>query len=107
MNRDLSSQKPLRECDFEPDGEKNLTVYGLALGEMELVGVQPEINGTTALEIGGAVATMVNGGDKCMPEARAYQELKYQCQNSPFMLGSAEKLRDAALELMRGLKEGK
>ena len=107
MNRDLSRQKPLRNAVFEPDGEKKLSVYGLLLGDMELVGVQPEIDGITALQIGGAVATMVNGGDKCMPEAGAYEELKYQCQNSPFMPGSAEKLRDAAAQLMRGLKEGK
>lgn len=107
MNRDLGSQKPLKECIFEPDGDKRLTVYGLRLGEMELTGVQPEINGATARQIGGAVATMVNGGDKCMPEAEAYKDLKYQCQNSPFMPGGAEKLRDAALELMKGLKEGK
>ena len=107
MNRDLSSRRPLKECVCEPDGDKTLSVYGLRLGEMDLIGVQPEINGATALQIGGAVATMVNGGDKCMPEAEAYEELKYQCQNSPFMAGSAEKLRDTALELMRGLKEGK
>lgn len=107
MNRDLSQQKPLKECSFEPDGEKTLSVYGLRLGEMELCGVQPEINGVTALEIGGAVAAMVNGGDKCMPEAEAYESLKYQCQNSPFMPGGAEKLREAALALMEGLKEGK
>lgn len=107
MNRDLGSQKPLKECSFEPDGDKKLSVYGLRLGEMELCGVQPEINAATALEIGGAVATMVNGGDKCMPDAEAYEKLKYQCQNSPFMPGGAEKLRDAAIELMKGLKEGK
>ncbi len=107
MDRDMSKQKPLKACEFEREGEKTLSVYGLILGDMTLVGVQPEINGATALEIGGAVAAMVNGGDKCMPEAEAYEELKYQCQNSPFMPGSAEKLRDAARELMRGLKEGK
>lgn len=107
MNRDLGSQKPLKECSFEPEGEKRLTVYGLRLDDMELCGVQPEINGVTALQIGCAVATMVNGGDKCMPEAEAYEDLKYQCQNSPFMPGGAEKLRDAAIELMKDLKEGK
>ncbi len=107
MNRDLGSQKPLKECRFEADGEKTLSVYGLCLGDMELCGVQPEINGASALEIGGAVATMVNGGDKCMPDAESYEKLKYQCQNSPFMPGGAEKLRDTAIELMRGLKEGK
>ncbi len=107
MNRDLSSQKPLKECRFEPEGEKTLSVYGLRLGNMELCGVQPEINGVTALQIGCAVATMVNGGDKCMPDAEAYESLKYQCQNSPFMPGGAEKLRDAAIGLMKALKEGK
>ena len=112
MNRDLRSLRPTRETSFEPDGVKNLRVHALRLGGLHLVGVQPEINGVTACQISEAlpgdnvaVAVMVNGCDKCMPEQEAYELVKYQCLNSPYMPGSAEILRDAAVSLIHQMKE--
>ena len=40
-----------------------------------------------------------------MPEREAYELVKYQCLNSPFMPGAAEALRDAAIDLVKQLKE--
>lgn len=112
MNRDLRSQKPAHSFEFEPDGEKTLTAYALIIGGFTLVGLQPEMNGVTVCEIrkqlegeNVAVAIMVNGGDKCMPHAEAYENFKYQSQNSPFMPNQAEKLRDTAVGLVKRLKE--
>ena len=113
MNRDLRSLRPTRTAEFAPDGEKKTTAYVLRLGSFTLVGVQPEIDGITSKEIAFgvpgdnvAVCVMVNGGDKCMPEREAYELVKYQCLNSPFMPGAAEALRDAAIGLVNQLKEG-
>ena len=113
MNRDLRSLRPTKVLSFERDGEKRLTVYGLRLGDLCLVGVQPELDGVTTEEIAAAfpgqltaTAIMINGCDKCMPEAEAYEVVKYQCQNSPFMPGSAEKLRDTARSLITTLRKG-
>ena len=113
MNRDLKSLRPTRSAEFAPDGEKKTTAYVLRLGSFTLVGVQPEIDGITSKEIAFgvpgdnvAVCVMVNGGDKCMPERRAYELVKYQCLNSPYMPGAAEALRDAAIGLVNQLKEG-
>lgn len=113
MNRDLRSLRPTRELKCEKDGEKRLTVYGMRLGRFFLVGVQPELGGVTTEEIAEAfpdqltaTAIMVNGCEKCMPELDAYKEVKYQCQNSPFMPGSAEKLRDTAISLITILRKG-
>lgn len=114
MNRDLRSLRPTRELNCEPDGEKSLTVYGMRLGGFCLAGVQPELDGVTTQEIASAfpdcvtaTAIMVNGCEKCMPELEAYKEVKYQCQNSPFMPGSAEKLRDTAISLLKTLRKGR
>lgn len=113
MNRDLRSLRPTRTAEFAPDGEKKTTAYVLRLGSFTLVGVQPEIDGVTSKEIAFgvpgenvAVCVMVNGGDKCMPEREAYELVKYQCLNSPFMSGAAEAVRDAAIGLVNQLKEG-
>ena len=112
MNRDLRSLRPTREACFQPDGVKNLRVHALRLADLHLIGVQPELSGVTAREIGEilpddnvAVAVMVNGCDKCMPEREAYELVKYQCLNSPYMPGSAEILRDAAVSLIHQMKE--
>lgn len=112
MNRDLKSLRPTRTAEFTPDGEKTTTAYVLRLGSFVLAGVQPEIGSVTSKEIAAgvpgdnvAVCVMVNGGDKCMPEREAYELVKYQCLNSPFMPGAAEALRDAAIDLVKQLKE--
>ncbi len=113
MNRDLRSLHPMRELNCETCGERRLTVYGMRLGGFFLAGVQPELGGVTTEEISKAfpgqltaTAIMVNGCEKCMPELEAYEEVKYQCLNSPFMPGSAEKLRDTAISLITSLRKG-
>ncbi|MCD8159715.1 MAG: hypothetical protein LUE61_00705 [Clostridiales bacterium] len=114
MNRNLGSIRPAKSMTFTPDGEKTLDVYAMTLGSFNLVGVQPETNGATSVQLADAfpgettaLAIMVNGCDKCMPEEEAYRSVQFQCQNSPFMPGSAERLLAAATELLNDMKEGK
>lgn len=110
MGQTASFVKPTREAVFEPDGEKTLTVYALRLGVMNLIGVQPEIDSITSLELADAVpgeitaaAICVNGGEKCMPERTSYEQVKYQSLNSPFQAGCAELMCDTAKELLNSL----
>ena len=110
MAQTASHVKPTREAAFEPSGEKVLTVYALRLGVMNLIGVQPEIDSVTSLELAQTVpgeitaaAICVNGGEKCMPERTAYEQVKYQSLNSPFQAGCAERMRDTAIELLNAL----
>lgn len=107
MGQTASFVKPTREANFEPDGEKTLTVYALRLGVMNLIGVQPEIDSITSLKLANVVpgeitaaAICVNGGEKCMPEHTAYEQVKYQSLNSPFQAGCAELMCDTAKDLM-------
>lgn len=110
MNQTGSFVTPTREAVFEPTGEKTLTVYALRLGVVNLIGVQPEIDSITSLRLAQAVpgeltaaVIQVNGGDKCMPERSAYEQVKYQSLNSPFQPGCAERMRDAAVELLQSI----
>ena len=113
MNGNMKSLRPQKSCVFEQEGEKRLAVYALGIGDFYLAGVQPEINGITAHAVAGefpnknaAVAIMVNGGGKCMPEEESYRLCKFQSQNSPFMAGSAELIRDTAVRLLKGFEAG-
>lgn len=110
MGQTASFVKPTREAVFEPDGETELTVYALRLGVLNLIGVQPEIDSITSMELAQAVdgelsaaVIQVNGGGKCMPERTAYEQVKYQSLNSPFQAGCAEITRDTAIGLLREL----
>jgi hypothetical protein len=110
MGQTASLRMPTREAVFEPAGEKALTVYALRLGVLNLVGVQPEIDSVTSMQLAQAVpgeltaaVIQVNGGDKCMPERSAYEQIKYQSLNSPFQAGCAEIMRDTAVELLQSL----
>ncbi len=113
MNRQLGTIKPVKSMTFEPNDDKILPVSVMTMGGFNLVGVQPETNGATSVQLAEAfpgevtaLAIMVNGSDKCMPEQEAYDNFMFQCQNSPFMPGSAEQMRDEAINLLKDLKGG-
>lgn len=103
--------KPARNLTFAASGETVQTVSGLVIGPFLLAGFQPEMGGVTSAQIRSAfpqktaaMAIMVNGAGKCMPDESAYSAVMYQSQNTPFMPGSAEKLRDAAITLLNELQ---
>lgn len=110
MTRSGAELELSRNVVFEPSGEKTVTAYAMRLGVMNLIGVQPEIDALTSLRLAQAIpgeitaaAIQVNGSDKCMPERTAYEFIKYQSVNSPFMPGCAEMMCDAAEKLIQNL----
>ena len=112
MNRNLRELKPLRRCEWEPDGSGVQQFSILCLGDLALVGVRPEITWATDQAIKKAspypetrIVTLVNGGAKYMGDRSVYDRYMYEAQNSPFAPGAAEILTDAVLELMKGANE--
>ena len=108
---ETSKLKPARGLTFEAAGEMEQTVSGMAIGDFILAGFQPEMGGVISAQIRqafpdatAAMAIMINGSGKCLPDQSAYAACMYQSQNTPFMPGSAEKLRDTAVALLNGLK---
>ena len=104
--------KPARSLTFEASGEVKQTVSALVIGNFILAGFQPEMGGVTSSQIRqafpeatAAMAIMVNGAGKCLPDESAYTACMYQSQNTPFMPGSAEKLRDTAIALLNELRK--
>lgn len=110
VSADTRQLKPVRQMSFEPSGEQELEVFGLRIGGFMLAGVQPEMGGVTSRQIRqafpdhtAAMAVMVNGNGKCMPDENAYRLFQYQSLNTPFMPGQAEIVRDRAVELLKDL----
>ena len=108
---ETSKLKPARGLTFEAAGEMEQTVSGMVIGDFILAGFQPEMGGVISAQIRqafpdatAAMAIMINGSGKCLPDQSAYAACMYQSQNTPFMPGSAEKLRDTAVALLNGLK---
>ena len=108
---ETSKLKPERGLTFEAAGETTQTVSGLIIGDFVLAGFQPEMGGVISTQIRqafpdatAAMAIMVNGSGKCLPDESAYAACMYQSQNTPFMPGSAEALRDTALDLLNKLR---
>lgn len=109
---ETSKLKPERSLVFEAAGEQEQTVSGMIIGDFILAGFQPEMGGVTSTQIRdafpdatAAMAIMVNGAGKCLPDEAAYPAVMYQSQNTPFMPGSAEKLRDTAIALLNDLRK--
>lgn len=99
---------PLREYAFPPAEPRDCGAELVLLGDVALVGVKPELSGVTAHELRShspygltLVVTMVNGGDKYMPERSAYDRITYEAMNSGYGRGAAEQLTEQVLQAFR------
>ena len=108
MNRNLHELKPTRSCVWEADGEMEQPVSVLALGELALVGVKPELTYITDQRIKREspypytlVTTLVNGGAKYMADRSCYERFMYEAVNSPFAPGAAERLAQSAVTMLQ------
>jgi hypothetical protein len=97
-----------------PDGELETEVCFLRIGkEVILLGVRPEINCLTALEIRRdspfqrtLIVQMVNGGQKYLADRESYLKMTYEAMNSSFGIGAAEYLRDQVVAVLREAGSG-
>lgn len=107
IERNLKNLHPTRSYDYTPDGEKESEVQVFVIGDFAMVGTRAELASKTGAEIRNAspyantaVITMVDGGAKYMVNAEAYDAFMYGAMNSFFQKGSAERLRDEAIQLL-------
>lgn len=95
---DFHSLAPHRTYEFHAAGEQRTRVYLLRLGNVGLVGVQPEVSSAFGATVRAArsgsvfFATLVNGGQKYLPAPDAYEKITYEAMNSGFAAGSHERL---------------
>lgn len=107
--KSINEIKPKHKYEYIKDGEREVDLEIISLGEIAIVGIKPEISSISAIDIRKKspfnltmLFTMVNGGSKYMPDKTAYDRITYESMNSMFSKGSAEIL---VKEAVKGLYE--
>jgi len=95
----------------EGDGEMEITVEAMCIGDTASIGIKPEVNCNTSLELKAAspfkntlLMSFVNGDQNYMPDAQAYEINTVEVSKSNLAKGAAEQLVTASVELLTGLK---
>lgn len=102
---------PITHGTYKEKGQINVPVVLMRLGDIVLVGLQPELAATIGARIREGspyphtlVCTMVDGGAKYMPDAASYDHFTYEARNSPFAKGTAEAVAEAVKEMLGQLQ---
>ncbi|GCE88752.1 hypothetical protein MSKU15_0353 [Komagataeibacter diospyri] len=88
---------PVTTFAYTAGSPVSLPVVLVRIGDLALVGVQPELAASLGARICGhspfahtMVATMIDGGAKYMPDARSYDRYTYEARSSSFAKGAGE-----------------
>ena len=99
---------PVTAFDYRLGAQVMIPVVLLRIGDMTLVGIQPELAAIIGAHIRAnspssptIVATMVDGAAKYLPDAQSYDRFTYEARNSPYAKGAAE---TAAAAIVGSLK---
>ena len=102
--------EPTRVADFSEKGSEQVDVMVMAIGEVALVGLKPEMNTVTEAQLQAAspykttlVVSMVNGGQKYMPDMTSYENITWEAQSAPLMPGGAEAWIEEAVQVLNRL----
>lgn len=103
---------PTLHAEYTPQGSQRVDVVTMTLGDVALVGVKPEINTLTEAQLQAAspyahtlVVSMVNGGQKYMPDRASYENATWEAQSSALMPGAAEAWVDEAVRVLRRMHQ--
>lgn len=102
---------PRKTLDFTYERDVRVDGQILTLGEIAFVGLKPEVNCVTAEQLAEKspyektiLISMVNGGQKYMPDAAAYKKITWESQSSMMLPGAAEAWVDVAVKKLQEMK---
>ena len=104
---DFHSLAPTHSYEFVQEGTEDTYLYTARLGELTVVGIQPEVDSAFGARLREAspckfeLLTMVNGAQKYLPSSEAYDRITYEAMNSGFAQGADKVLADAILNLVK------
>ena len=104
--------KPRTKYEYTQEGEGSISLQTAVLGGIAMVGLKPEINCITGIQLRDAspyektmIFSMVNGGQKYMPDLESYSRITWEAQNSMLMPGAAEAFVRKASAQLEKIKE--
>lgn len=104
---DFGTLSPRLSYAFEPAEPESTTVYLARLGELSVVGIQPEVESRFGARLRDSatrpfeLVTLVNGAQKYLPGASSYDRITYEAMNSGFARGAEELLEETIINLVR------
>ena len=103
---------PTKEHDYQEKGTERVDVMVLTIGDVALVGLKPELNAVTEAQLQAAspynhtlVISMVNGGQKYMPDMGSYENITWEAQSAPLMPGAAEAWVKEAVSILKRMHQ--
>ncbi len=105
---------PVKSFEPQTGPAADIPVTLLRIGDVAIVGVRPELSSVTGAWIkdhspfkATLVVTMVDGGDKYMPDASSYDHVTYEARSAHYVKGTAETVAAAAVEALKAMHDGK
>ena len=102
---------PRKTVDFTYERDVRIDGQFLTLGSLAFAGLKPEVNCITAEQLAEKspyektiLISMVNGGQKYMPDKVAYKNITWESQSSMMLPGAAEAWVDAAVKKLQEMK---
>lgn len=96
---------------LDGDGEMEIKVEALKIGNTAFIGVKPEINCNTSLQLKDCspfehtvLLTFVNGDQNYMPDAEVYEIETVELGSTNLAKGAAEQLVETAVNLLENLQ---
>jgi hypothetical protein len=111
VKQSATNQAPAKHDTFTPDGTQPVPIWILTVGDIAFVGVEQELSTDSLLAIvrhspfqNVNVMSMIEGGDKNMPDAWNYDHITYEALDSFFAMGTAEQVAARAGQLLNSLR---
>ena len=105
---------PTKTPNYVEKGTERVGAEVMIVGDVALVGLKPELCTVTEAQLQAAspyahtlVVSMVNGGQKYMPDQASYDNITWEAQSAPLMPGAAEAWVGMTTELLKKLRGDK
>ncbi|WP_247595467.1 hypothetical protein [Brenneria roseae] len=105
---------PVSAFDYKIGEKQTVPVVLIRIGDMALVGMQPELAASIGAQIRAdspyrqtLVATMVDGAAKYMPDSQSYDRFTYEARSSPYAKGAAEAAAAAIISKLKQMDTSK
>ncbi len=107
-----NKMEPTLKAEYTPKGTQKVDAQVIAIGDVALVGVKPEVNAITEARLQEAspyahtlLMSMVNGGMKYMPDMASYENSTWEALTCALMPGAAEAWTKEAVAVLERVKQ--